>query len=231
MSVYCWNYADNVDAPLFQAMPTRGNSRTVYDARHVVNCDTRVGKWLKRWAPWCGLGAVLRQYYAPWLDIPVLPGTQERGYIELVAGIDVPHVYHWYSNFPSASKTLGNLIRLCFATCTWWHRLLGEGDYIWTSVEGSARKLFIHQLALCRYLRCSSLSSFEFFHSQLMFSALLSVFTVIFRADAYCHGVLFECSGSLTPAGVDVSYSNLQMSYLSSYVFSSFSTCRGTCWF
>lgn len=48
VSVYLRDYAGSLDAPRFQAMPTRGYSRNVHDVRHGVNCGTQVGAWINR---------------------------------------------------------------------------------------------------------------------------------------------------------------------------------------
>lgn len=47
VSLYLSDYAESLDARRSQAMPTHGDSRTVYNARHVVNLDTRVAPWIK----------------------------------------------------------------------------------------------------------------------------------------------------------------------------------------
>lgn len=46
----------------------RGDARTIYDTRHSVIRDTRVGVWIKRWAHLSGRGAAWYQDNAPWLD-------------------------------------------------------------------------------------------------------------------------------------------------------------------
>lgn len=47
MSVYSLYYAVSVDAQPFQAMAARVDIRTVLYAWHGVNCEMRVGRWIK----------------------------------------------------------------------------------------------------------------------------------------------------------------------------------------
>lgn len=69
---YTCAHAESLDAPRFEEMTVRRDSRTVYDARHGANCNIQVGAWIRRWAHWGSRGAVLQQDNAPWLDMPFL---------------------------------------------------------------------------------------------------------------------------------------------------------------
>lgn len=86
-SAYSRDYAGSLDARHFQASSTRGDSYFVYNSRRSVHRETRESMWIRRWAHRVGLGAVLRQKNAPWLDMRFMRCTEDRGYIVRVAEI------------------------------------------------------------------------------------------------------------------------------------------------
>lgn len=59
LTFYPRDDAQSLDTRRFQAVPSSGDSRTVYNARHGPNCDTLVGVWIKRLTHWSGSVTVL----------------------------------------------------------------------------------------------------------------------------------------------------------------------------
>lgn len=100
VSLYIHDYAGILDAPRFQTIPARTDTRTVYDAWHGVNWTTRAGLGIKRSRHCVGCGAVLRQENRLWLDMPSLRCTAERGYNVFVVGIAAQYVNVSSSTLP-----------------------------------------------------------------------------------------------------------------------------------
>lgn len=80
MSIYLPDYGAALGARCAQTLPSRGDSRTVYDARHPVRCAMPVGRCIKQWANLGGRGAVLKQSNTHWLELAFFRYTEGCSY-------------------------------------------------------------------------------------------------------------------------------------------------------